>query len=89
MYVRFTEYYGDGTIYGRCDLQHPDGSPVKGAGKTKADLVAAGVITAEYKGAVGGDLVVLTDAAAAPADDGVAAAAAMPDAAGAEGGDGQ
>ncbi len=82
--MRFTEYYGNGTIYGRCDLQNPDGSPVKGAGKTKADLVAAGVTTAEYKGAVGGDLVVLTDAAAAPADDGSAAAAAMP-----EGGDGQ
>lgn len=58
IYIRFTEYYGDGTIYGRTELSMPDGSPVKGEGKFKKDLVEAGVLMSEVvAGSLGGDLV--------------------------------
>lgn len=57
VYVAFSEYYGDGTIYGRRDLLLPDGSPVKGAGRTKTELVASGVLVAEDATTVPGDLV--------------------------------
>ena len=60
VYVSYSEYYGDGTIYGRIDLLMPDGSPVKGAGKTKTELVAASVMLSENGiGTVTGDIVVV------------------------------
>ena len=60
VYVSYSEYYGDGTIYGRVDLVMPDGSPVKGAGKTKTELVAASVMLSENGiGTVTGDIVVV------------------------------
>jgi hypothetical protein len=66
VYVSYSEYYGDGTIYGRVDLLTPDGNPVKGEGKTKTDLINAGVVLSENPlGSVTGDLVVVP--AAAPA----------------------
>ena len=69
VYVSYSEYYGDGTIYGRVDLLTPDGNPVKGEGKTKADLINAGVVLSENPlGSVTGDLVAVpNDAAPAPA----------------------
>lgn len=68
VYVSYSEYYGDGTIYGRVDLLTPDGNPVKGEGKTKADLINAGVVLTENAvGTVTGDLVAVpNDAAPAP-----------------------
>jgi hypothetical protein len=58
LYIRFTEYYGDGTIYGRTELSMPDGSPVKGEGKFKKELVDAGVLMSDVvAGSLGGDLV--------------------------------
>jgi hypothetical protein len=66
VYVSYSEYYGDGTIYGRVDLLTPDGNPVKGEGKTKTDLINAGVVLSENPlGSVTGDLVIVP--AAAPA----------------------
>jgi len=66
VYVSYSEYYGDGTIYGRVDLLTPDGNPVKGEGKTKTDLINAGVVLSETPlGSVTGDLVAVP--AAAPA----------------------
>ena len=68
VYVSYSEYYGDGTIYGRVDLLTPDGNPVKGEGKTKSDLINAGVVLSENPlGSVTGDLVAVpNDAAPAP-----------------------
>ena len=66
VYVSYSEYYGDGTIYGRVDLLTPDGNPVKGEGKTKTDLINAGVVLSENPlGSVTGDLVAVP--ATAPA----------------------
>ena len=60
VYVSYSEYYGDGTIYGRNDLLMPDGSPVKGAGKTKTELVNANVVLSEAGvGTVTGNIVVV------------------------------
>lgn len=69
VYVSYSEYYGDGTIYGRVDLLTPDGNPVKGEGKSKADLINAGVVLSENPlGSVTGDLVAVpNDAVPAPA----------------------
>ena len=65
VYVSYSEYYGDGTIYGRVDLLTPDGNPVKGEGKTKADLMNAGVVLSENPlGTVTGDLVAVPNDAA-------------------------
>ena len=71
VYVSYSEYYGDGTIYGRVDLLTPDGNAVKGEGKTKADLINAGVVLSENPlGSVTGDLVAVpNDAAPAPAEE--------------------
>lgn len=74
VYVSYSEYYGDGTIYGRVDLLTPDGNPVKGEGKTKSDLINAGVVLSENSlGSVTGDLVAVPNdaapAAAAPAEE--------------------
>ena len=43
VYCYYTEYYGDGTIYGFQHLLMPTGEVVQGAGKTKEDLVSLGV----------------------------------------------
>jgi hypothetical protein len=68
VYVSYSEYYGDGTIYGRNDLLMPDGSPVKGAGKTKAELINANVTLSEVGvGTVTGDIVVVAEENATPA----------------------
>jgi hypothetical protein len=68
VYVSYTEYYGDGTIYGRNDLLMPDGTPVKGAGKTKSELINASVTLSEVGvGTVTGDIVVVPNDAPAPA----------------------
>jgi hypothetical protein len=61
VYVVYREYYGDGTIYGRVDLLL-NGEPVRGAGKSKKELVEAGVVLSEnFIGSVGGDLVGVPD----------------------------
>jgi hypothetical protein len=77
VYVSYSEYYGDGTIYGRVDLLTPDGNPVKGEGKTKSDLINAGVVLSENPlGSVTGDLVAVpNDAAPAAAAEEVPAPA--------------
>ena len=78
VYVSYSEYYGDGTIYGRVDLLTPDGNPVKGEGKTKTDLMNAGVVLSENPlGSVTGDLVAVPNdsPAAAPAAEETPAAA--------------
>jgi hypothetical protein len=65
VYVSYSEYYGDGTIYGRVDLLTPDGNPVKGEGKTKTDLMNVGVVLSETPlGSVTGDLVAVPNDAA-------------------------
>ena len=70
VYVSYSEYYGDGTIYGRVDLLTPDGNPVKGEGKTKTDLINAGVVLSENPlGTVTGDLVAVPAPAAAPEEE--------------------
>lgn len=77
VYIRFTEYYGDGTIYGRTELSMPDGSPVKGEGKFKKELVEAGVLMSEVvAGSLGGDLVLVANEA--PVDVPVDAPAEVP-----------
>lgn len=61
VYVAYSEYYGDGTIYGRVDLLL-NGEPVRGAGKSKKELVEAGVVLSENViGSINGDLVVVPD----------------------------
>ena len=68
VYVSYSEYYGDGTIYGRNDLLMPDGTPVKGAGKTKAELINGNVTLSEVGvGTVTGDIVVVPNDAPEPA----------------------
>jgi hypothetical protein len=62
LYVSFSEYYGDGTIYGYTELLTPDGNPVKGAGKSKTDLVNENVVLGNNLGSVSGDLVVVAAA---------------------------
>ena len=80
VYVSYSEYYGDGTIYGRNDLLMPDGSPVKGAGKTKAELINANVTLSEVGVGTGvGDIVVVpNDSVPAPAPEENAAPAPAP-----------
>jgi hypothetical protein len=81
VYVSYSEYYGDGTIYGRNDLLMPDGSPVKGAGKTKAELINANVTLSEVGvGTVTGDIVVVpNDSVPAPAPEENAVPAPAPE----------
>jgi len=81
VYVSYSEYYGDGTIYGRNDLLMPDGSPVKGAGKTKAELINANVTLSEVGVGTGvGDVVVVpNDSVPAPAPEENAAPAPAPE----------
>jgi hypothetical protein len=69
VYIVFTEYYGDGTIYGRRELSLPEGAPIKGSGKTVADLIALGALVADdCFGAVNGVLVGIPVTAEAPAE---------------------
>lgn len=81
VYVSYSEYYGDGTIYGRNDLLMPDGTPVKGAGKTKAELISANVTLSEVGVGTGvGDIVVVpNDSVPAPAPEENAAPAPAPE----------
>lgn len=74
IYMTYTEYYGDGTVYGLRHVHNPDGSPGYGLGPglTRADLVARGMLVAEERaGAVPIDVSVVPEegvcAAAAPA----------------------
>jgi hypothetical protein len=48
VYISYTEWYGDTTIYGRRNLQYPDGSPVKGSGKSRQELVEQGVVASAF-----------------------------------------
>jgi hypothetical protein len=63
VYIAYREYYGDGTIYGRVDLLDVNNrEPVKGAGKSKKELVEAGVVLSETViGSINGELVVIPD----------------------------
>lgn len=49
IYMTYTEYYGDGTVYGLRHIHFPDGTPGYGLGPgmTRADLVAKGMIVPE------------------------------------------
>jgi hypothetical protein len=47
VYIVYTEYYGDGTIYGRTTLLLPDNESPRGAGKCVMDLIAAGTVVVE------------------------------------------
>ena len=51
IYMTFTEYYGNGTVYGLRHVHNPDGSPGYGLGPglTRADLVARGMIVPEER----------------------------------------
>ena len=61
VYIAYNEYYGDGTIYGRVDLLL-NGEAVKGAGKSKKELVEAGVVLSETVfGSMNGELVAISD----------------------------
>ena len=42
VYIVFSEYYGDDTVYGRREVVLPSGEPVKGAGLCVSDLIALG-----------------------------------------------
>lgn len=71
VYIAYSEYYGNGTIYGRCDIFGADGQLVHGPGKTVADLVAMQcTIQAEPQESQPGELVVVpltaVDAAVVP-----------------------
>jgi hypothetical protein len=57
VYVSYSEYYGDGTIYGYTELLTPDGNPVKGAGKSKADLINENAVLGNNLGSVNGDII--------------------------------
>ncbi len=55
-------FQGDGTVYGWTTIIFPDGSEVKGAGQTKASLIAAGAMKAENcQGSITGDIEILTE----------------------------
>ena len=60
VYIVYSEYYGDGTIYGRQAMIFPDGSLASGSGKSKNDLVAIGALVSDdVNGALSGDLIVV------------------------------
>ena len=62
VYVSYSEYYGDGTIYGYTELLTPDGNPVKGAGKYKVDLINENAMLGNNVGSVSGDIVAVLQA---------------------------
>lgn len=51
IYMTYTEYYGNGTVYGLRHIHNPDGSPGYGLGPglTRADLEARGMIVPEER----------------------------------------
>jgi hypothetical protein len=51
IYMTYTEYYGDGTVYGLRHVHFPDGTPGYGLGPglTRADLVAKGMVVPEER----------------------------------------
>jgi hypothetical protein len=60
VYIVFSEYYGDGTIYGRQAMILPDGFLAQGAGKSKSELVAIGcLVSDDVNGALNGDLIIV------------------------------
>jgi hypothetical protein len=60
VYCYFTEYYGDGTIYGFQHLFLPNGELVRGEGKSKQDLIQLEVVREEEPPrAIPGELVVV------------------------------
>ena len=68
VYVSYSEYYGDGTIYGYTELLTPDGNPVKGAGKYKVDLINENAMLGNNVGSVSGDIVAVLQAPEAPVE---------------------
>lgn len=66
IYMTYTEYYGDGTVYGLRHIHFPDGTPGYGLGPgmSRADLVTKGMVVPEERaGAVGIDIVPVAEAA--------------------------
>jgi hypothetical protein len=64
IYMTYTEYYGDGTVYGLRHIHFPDGTLGYGLGPgmSRADLVAKGMIVPEERAsAVPIDLVVVAE----------------------------
>jgi hypothetical protein len=58
VYIVYSEYYGGGTIYGRRAMTLPNGKPVKGEGKSVADLIKLEVVVStQVLGSTNGDLV--------------------------------
>lgn len=51
IYMTYTEYHGDGTVYGLRHVHFPDSSPGYGLGPglTRADLVAKGMVVPEER----------------------------------------
>ena len=70
VYIVFSEYYGDGTIYGRREMFMPSGELIHGAGKTWSEIAGMGALVAdEVAGAVNGHLVhIPVDVVVAPAE---------------------
>lgn len=57
VYVVFSEYYGDDTVYGRREIVLPSGEPIKGAGLYVKDLIALGAqVVGDGLGATNGFL---------------------------------
>jgi hypothetical protein len=67
VYVSYSEYYGDGTIYGYTEILSSDGNPVKGAGKTKVDLINENAMLGNNLGSVTGDIIAVLQAPEAEA----------------------
>ncbi len=44
VYINYSEWYGDGTIYGRRNLLTAEGELVRGQGKSKQDLVNSNIL---------------------------------------------
>lgn len=59
-YVVYSEYYGDGTIYGRREIKAPSGSPIKAKGKSVKDLIKIGaLVSTQVAGSTNGALEVV------------------------------
>jgi hypothetical protein len=70
IYMTYTEYYGDGTVYGLRHVHFPDGAPGYGLGPgmTRADLVARGMVVPEERAdAVPIDISVVPEVGVCPA----------------------
>jgi hypothetical protein len=66
VYIVYSEYYGDGTIYGRRALTLPSGEAILGRGKLGIDLVALGAVVSETGETVNGELEAVPYEAPAP-----------------------